>query len=154
MHQEQFELLVLESGPPAEIELSWLQGRHPDAPGERPERSRRGRRRRGGRGRDGLGDSNAAVDPGDSGDEADLLGDEIEEAIDALDESIEEDGVGSLEAGREPVEDRDAGDGSAVRPGIEPGSVPELAASPPVEGGEVLQPVDGEVESRIIPRSE
>jgi ribonuclease G len=154
MHQEQFELLVLEPGPPAEIELSWLQGHHPDAPGERPERSRRGRRRRGGRGRDGLGDSNAAVDPGDSGDEADLLGDEIEEAIDALDEGIEGDGVGGLEAGREPVEDPDAGDGQAVRPEIEPGSAPELAASPSVEGDEVLQPVDGEVESRILPRSE
>ena len=122
MHQEQFELLVLEPGPPAEIELSWLQGRHPDAPGERPERVAAGHGAgAGGAGATALGDPNAAVDAGDAGDEADLLGDEIEEAIDALDEGIEEAGGGSLEADREPVEDRDAGDGPVARPEFEPG---------------------------------
>ena len=31
MHQEQYELMVLEAGPPAEIELDWLNDTHPDA---------------------------------------------------------------------------------------------------------------------------
>jgi hypothetical protein len=53
LHQEQFELTVLEPGPPAEIELSWLRDRHPDAPKTEDETSKTGgrRRSRGGRGR-------------------------------------------------------------------------------------------------------
>ena len=133
MHQEQFELLVLEPGPPAEIELSWLQSRHPDSPGDRPEKSRRGRRRRGGRGRDGGGDSDAAMDAG----EADLLGDEIEEAIDGVDDGVE-DRLGEV-----------TGDACEVAAEASP-----AAGADAKEEGEALQPVDGEVESRILPRSE
>ena len=57
IHQEQFELTVLEPGPPLELELSWLRDKHPDARGEsgsddEPRSRRSGRRRgRGGRGR-------------------------------------------------------------------------------------------------------
>ena len=141
MHQEQFELLVLEPGPPAEIELSWLQSRHPDSPGDRPDKSRRGRRRRGGRGRDGGGDSDAAMDAGEAGGEADLLGDEIEETIDALDDGVEagvEDGLGEV-----------TGDACEVAALASP-----AAGADAKEEGETLQPVDGEVESRILPRSE
>lgn len=58
MHQEQYELTVLESGPPATLELSWLNDTHPDARKEKDEEggntSRRSRRRGGrGRGRSG-----------------------------------------------------------------------------------------------------
>ena len=134
MHQEQFELLVLEPGPPAEIELSWLQSRHPDSPGDRPDKSRRGRRRRGGRGRDGGGDSDAAMDAG----EADLLGDEIEEAIDGVDDGVE-DRLGEV-----------TGDACEVAAEASPAA----GADAKKEEGEALQPVDGEVESRILPRSE
>ncbi|MBK7949594.1 MAG: Rne/Rng family ribonuclease [Deltaproteobacteria bacterium] len=80
MHQEQFELLVLEAGPPVELELSWLRSRHPDAAGDRPERGKRGRRRRGGRGRHGSEDAEGSAEESDDLDE---LGDEIEEALDA-----------------------------------------------------------------------
>jgi ribonuclease G len=84
MHQEQFELLVLEAGPPVELELSWLRSCHPDAPGERPERSRRGRRRRGGRGRDDASESSAA-------DDLEELGDEVEEALGEAEDGLDAD---------------------------------------------------------------
>jgi ribonuclease G len=53
LHQEQFELTVLEPGPPAAIELPWLRDRHPDAPKTEEESNKTGgrRRSRGGRGR-------------------------------------------------------------------------------------------------------
>ncbi len=57
IHQEQFELTVLEPGEPAELELPWLRDRHPNAASEKEAgeagKPRNGRRRRrGGRGRD------------------------------------------------------------------------------------------------------
>ena len=62
MHQEQYELMVLEAGPPAEIELDWLNDTHPDARKAKEKQeggeggSKRGRRRGGrGRGRGGNG---------------------------------------------------------------------------------------------------
>jgi ribonuclease G len=55
LHQEQFELSVLEAGPPAELDLPWLRDRHPDAPvaaGEgEPSKNGSRRRSRGGRNR-------------------------------------------------------------------------------------------------------
>ncbi len=74
MHQEQYELTVLETGPPAEIELSWLNDTHPDARKKEEDAeagsgngSKRGRRRGGrGRGRGGDardGESEAAEPP-------------------------------------------------------------------------------------------
>jgi ribonuclease G len=63
IHQEQYELTVLEPGPPAELELSWLNDTHPDARKESDETGgakRSGRRRgRGGRGRGANEDSGA-----------------------------------------------------------------------------------------------
>lgn len=56
MHQERFELTVLDQGSPADLELPWLRDQHPDAVGQDEERSpkRNGRRRgRSGRGRTG-----------------------------------------------------------------------------------------------------
>ena len=52
MHQERFELTVLEPGAPVELDLAWLREQHPDATSEDEEagRKRNGRRRgRGGR---------------------------------------------------------------------------------------------------------
>ena len=61
IHQEQYELTVLDAGPPAELELSWLNDTHPDARGanDEGEGAKRGSRRRGrgGRGRGQSGDS-------------------------------------------------------------------------------------------------
>jgi len=162
MHQEQFELLVLEAGPPVELELSWLQNRHPDAPGERPERSRRGRRRRGGRGRD-AGDDAGPVDEVENLDE---LGDEVEDAlgsVEALDEGIEAEGEAGPDseapaagAGADP----DSGfasttaESSPSDPEARIGVAPQPAEGSGDEASSSSQPVDGEVESRIIPRSE
>ncbi len=60
LHQEQFELSVLESGPPVDLDLPWLRDAHPDAePADGGDSSRTDgkkegrRRRRGGRGRSG-----------------------------------------------------------------------------------------------------
>jgi len=72
IHQEQYELTVVEAGPPVEIELSWLNDTHPDARregkeakgGEENSPKRSGRRRsRGGRDRD-RGPSDDADSPG------------------------------------------------------------------------------------------
>jgi ribonuclease E len=162
MHQEQFELLVLEAGPPVELELSWLHDRHPDAPGDRPERSRRGRRRRGGRGRDADGETGTA----DDAESLDALGDEVEDAlgsVEALDDGIEADDEAGPASERspdqiEPV--RDAGFASAPPQALADasdsglGGAPQAAEAPGAEASSSSQPVDGEVESRIIPRSE
>ena len=58
MHQEQYELTVLEAGPPAELELSWLNDTHPDTrkskgkeEGGNGDGASKRSRRRGGRGR-------------------------------------------------------------------------------------------------------
>ena len=138
MHQEQFELLVLESGPPVELELSWLRNRHPDAPGDRPERPRRGRRRRGGRGRDGSGEASAA-------DDLEELGDEVEEALDGLDSGLDDDGGDGSPGDSQP---------DPVSEAPSEAGAPMAASNSGSEATESLQPVDGEVESRIIPRSE
>ncbi len=158
MHQEQFELLVLEAGPPAELSLSWLQDRHPDAPGDRPERSRRGRRRRGGRGREGFGDPNGPA----GSDEADGLDEEVEEALDAADALGDEPGPDGFDRaeGLDPAEE-------TGEPWSDPApeAIPEVRAEAPVDGPgpepgveataeEPAEAVDGEGESRIIPRSE
>ncbi|MFK7898902.1 MAG: ribonuclease E/G [Myxococcota bacterium] len=48
MHQEQFELTVLEPGPPVDLEISWLKDKHPDAEGEKSSKdAKRGGRKRG-----------------------------------------------------------------------------------------------------------
>jgi ribonuclease G len=54
LHQEQFELSALESGPPVELDLPWLRDRHPDAESDEEaggNKSRGRRRARGGRNR-------------------------------------------------------------------------------------------------------
>jgi ribonuclease G len=53
LHQEQFELMALESGPPLELDLPWLRDVHPDAESSEnePRKNERGRRSRGRRGR-------------------------------------------------------------------------------------------------------
>jgi ribonuclease G len=53
LHQEQFELMALESGPPLELDLPWLRDVHPDAESseKEPRKNEGGRRSRGRRGR-------------------------------------------------------------------------------------------------------
>ena len=52
IHQEQYELSLLDTGPPAELDLSWLNDTHPDARGESEAgTTKRSARGRGGRGR-------------------------------------------------------------------------------------------------------
>lgn len=69
LHQELFELTMLEGGPPATLELPWLRDRHPDAPnseGEEPGKDGGRRRSRGGRGR-----SRGSAETADTADTAD-----------------------------------------------------------------------------------
>ena len=81
IHQEQYELTVLEPGPPAELELCWLNDTHPDArkdgskskeSGDENEGGRKsGRRRgRGGRGR-GQGDDDDTSEASEASDTPD-----------------------------------------------------------------------------------
>ncbi len=156
MHQEQFELLALEAGPPVELELSWLRSRHPDAPGDRPERSRRGRRRRGGRGRDEGADTADTTEADDFAE----LGDEVEEALEGLEEGPDEDRADALDGS--PVDSLREVDptpahetpAAATLPAALPAARPAAASESGAEASSSLQPVDGELESRIIPRSE
>lgn len=74
MHQEQYELMVLEPGPPVELELDWLKDVHPDAKGSKSsdDEEGSGRRRRRGRGRG----------RGKDAEDADADADATEDAID------------------------------------------------------------------------
>ncbi|MCA9503118.1 MAG: Rne/Rng family ribonuclease [Spirochaetaceae bacterium] len=147
IHQEQFELSVLEAGPPVELELAWLRDRHPDAPRNDPEggngegRGRRGRRRgRGGRGADAAGETVIAAGTLDGPDEDEESGDEGLAAAPQDDAALEPAVAAEVEV--EPA--------TAAEPAVASEALVE--AVPTAE--ETLQPLDGEAESRILPRSE
>jgi len=178
LHQERFELTVLESGPPVEIDLPWLRDRHPDAPKTKDTKdtkdakdakndpdAKRGRRR-GGRGRSRRSES-------------------------AVPESEPAEGAGSPEQGAtqpwakdseaapEPPKERlplaevvpreaeaPKADETPPADAVDLASAPETTPAAPVEdlatatevstsdSVETPQAVDSEAESRILPRSE
>ena len=166
LHQEQFELTVLEPGPPAEIDLPWLRDHHPDAPkargvsrdssdvsesrgprsreaeaGEADELAGGRRRSRGGRGRGRAQRSES----GESGDEAAASDEPLEPEADDGPDGIERESMPDaqdLQAESETIKPtRDDGEGAG-------------SEAPPTEKTETLQAIDSEAESRIIPRSE
>ncbi|HEB91803.1 MAG TPA: Rne/Rng family ribonuclease [Deltaproteobacteria bacterium] len=158
IHQEQFEITVLEAGEPAELDLPWLRDRHPNAPGEEESREagkgRNGRkRRRGGRGRgasevvvaegivEAVGTDDEQVDGAAAALAAATVDVGIEFEADDAEESKDEAPTG---AGKEPAPPDSPPIDTPGGPGSEAG-----ADSP-----ESLQAVDSEAESRIIPRSE
>lgn len=124
IHQEQFELSFLESGPPAEIELSWLNDTHPDArkqDGEGDERGGRRGRRRGGRGR-GRGREADAEREGEED------GDETEAASDAGrrgDEAVAAAGAAAATV-TEPETEQDEAAGASPSRAVEAPSAPSL----------------------------
>jgi hypothetical protein len=148
LHQEQFELSVLEPGSPVELDLPWLRDTHPDAESEarsggtgpdgrsdEGEAKRNGRRRRrGGRGRS----SETLIAEGELPPEGggDGAGD------DASDEPLA--GPVGPPAGEQVAESVE---------GVAPEQSPP-AVEPEGGSGDSPQTVDSEVESRIIPRSE
>jgi ribonuclease G len=152
IHQERFELTVLEHGSPAEIELAWLRDRHPDAQqeGEKPAKRNGRRRGRGGRSR---GSSEVLIAEG-----------ELEPPSPEIETEPEDESTKPLAVAIPAVSDLPAG--APVEPPSGPASAvvepqeasespqPESSSEPVEESPETTQTVDSEAESRIIPRSE
>ena len=177
MHQERFELTVLEPGSPAELNLAWLREQHPDATSgndEAPKTKRNGRRRgRGGRNRSGSEeiiaegevapvDAEAALDETKPGSDSEDASDKpLEVAIPAESDAIEDGPTTETpllaEPAPEPETDAAPTVTEAETPAVAQASVTEAAAEPTEElaeaKAETSQTVDSEAESRIIPRS-
>lgn len=167
LHQEQFELSVLEPGTPVELDLPWLRDTHPDAESEarssdsgpdgkndEGEGKRNGRRRRrGGRGRS----SETLVAEGELPAEEDR--DEAGEDVDGAEPAPTPEPLAlaspaeSSEPNASPLGPA-AGDLAAESAeGVAPEQTPS-AVEPEGGSGDSPQAVDSEAESRIIPRSE
>jgi ribonuclease G len=152
IHQERFELTVLEQGSPAEIELAWLRDRHPDAQQEGDQPAKRNGRRRG-RGGRSRGGSEVLVAEG----ELDPPSSEIE--TEPEDESTKPLAVAIAAVSGLPASapsEPPSGPASAVVESQEASESPqpESGPDPVAESSETAQTVDSEAESRIIPRSE
>jgi len=171
LHQEQFELSVLEPGSPVELDLPWLQDTHPEAESEGrsdgPEPNgkdgegdgkRNGRRRRrGGRGRSSqtvVAEGELPADSPDGTDEGKRAeGVEGVESGDGDPARRGEEARDGLDGGNHASPDTTEDDPSAAR---EPLTLVSPQGSPePGDGsGDSSQAVDAEAESRILPRSE
>ena len=152
IHQERFELTVLEQGSPAELELVWLRDRHPDAQSEDDKPAKRSGRRRA-RGDRDPGRSEVLVAEGEV--DPPSPGTETEQAEDfAKPLAVAIPAVRDLPANApgEPP----SGPASAVVDSQDESesSDPESGPEPVQESSETSQTVDSEAESRIIPRSE
>ena len=176
LHQEQFELSVVESGSPVELELPWLRDTHPDAesrsrsdePGPNGrdgegEGKRSGRRRRGGRGRS----SETLIAEGElpaEDIEVDAVGANADANADADAETDAEPSaaseplaLGSTDGSGEAIPDPNglrAGEPAAESAEEIPAEPPPPAGEPGGGSGDSPQTVDSEAESRILPRSE
>jgi ribonuclease G len=152
IHQERFELTVLEQGSPAELELVWLRDRHPDAQSEDNKPAKRNGRRR------ARGDR----DPGSS--EVLVAEGELDPPSPGTEKEQAEDFAKPLAVAIPAVRDLPAnapgeppsGPASAVVDSQDESesSDPESGPEPVQESSETSQTVDSEAESRIIPRSE
>ena len=183
IHQEQFELTVLEPGEPAELDLPWLRDRHPDARiegeakvengGEASGKQRNGRkRRRGGRGRgaselvvaEGVLDAAAGDEPPEptkTNEPADPMAGEAVEQKEPGDENAKPLAAAAPPAGNSDSEAIPAGEPT---PGPMADGNPVVLDGPNAPTGvetkaaadspETPQAVDSATESRIIPRSE
>jgi len=152
IHQERFELTVLEQGSPAELELVWLRDRHPEAQSEDDQPAKRNGRRRG-RGSRDRGSSERLIAEGKLDPPSPEAGTEQEgESAKPLAVAIA--AVGDL-PGNTPVE-APAGSASAVveSQDSDASTQPESGPDSMEESSDTAQAVDSEAESRIIPRSE
>jgi ribonuclease G len=154
IHQERFELTVLEHGSSAEIELAWLRERHPDAQQEDDQPAKRNGRRRG-RGGRSRGNSEVLIAEGELEPPAPEVETEpVAESTKPLAVAIP--AVSDLPEGA-PLEPPSGPAGAVVEsqetsesPQPEPSSDSDSVEESP----ETTQTVDSEAESRIIPRSE
>jgi ribonuclease G len=165
IHQERFELTVLEQGSPAELDLAWLRDRHPDAQSENAEPAKRNSRRRGrgGRSRDTSEvliaegeleppspslETEAEAEPGSgSGSERD------EESAKPL--AVAVPGVSDLAVSAPGEPPSGPASTTVESPKTSESTNPAESEPDPVEEStETAQTVDSEAESRIIPRSE
>jgi len=155
IHQERFELTVLEQGSPAELDLSWLRDRHPDAENHDEQPAKRNGRRRGRGGRN-RGNAEVLIAEG-----------EIEPpSTEAVEAESEEESAKPLAEAIPAVSEALSPASAAVEPPAGPASRVVEARNPSESAGSVSgtepleessetgQTVDSEAESRIIPRSE
>jgi ribonuclease G len=152
IHQERFELTVLEHGSSAEIKLAWLRDRHPDAQQEDDQPAKRNGRRRG-RGGRSRGNSEVLIAEG----ELEPPAPEIE--TEPVDESAKPLAVAIPAVSDLPVSapvEPPSGPASAVVESQDASESPqpESSSESVEESPETTQTVDSEAESRIIPRSE
>jgi len=152
IHQERFELTVLEQGSPAELELVWLRDRHPEAQREDDQPAKRNGRRRG-RGSRDRGSSELLIAEGKLDPPSPEAGTE-QEGESAKPLAAANAAVGDL-PGNAPVE-APAGSASAVveSQDSDASTQPESGPDSMEESSDTAQAVDSEAESRIIPRSE
>jgi hypothetical protein len=155
IHQERFELTVLEQGSPADLDLVWLQDRHPDAPKtDDPQPKRNGRRR--GRGRTEVLVAEGEIDPSPVDVEVPV---DVVAPVDVDVESDEESAKPLAEAlpsesglPTNPPEAIEAAAAESTTAGSAPTA--ETESDPGAESTETTQAVDSEAETGIIPRSE
>ena len=172
MHQERFELTVLEPGAPVELDLAWLREQHPDAASEQDGKTKRNGRRRGRGGRSRTESEEIVATGAIAVDESETVTDEPEsdQAADLnsdLDKPLEvaETGVpdstppADTPESTTPESASNLADIPAVAPAessVTPTESVATTDSPDSTGpreAETSQPVDSEAESRIIPRS-
>jgi ribonuclease G len=183
LHQEQFELSVLESGPPVELDLPWLRDTHPDAGGgEENGTKKNGRRRsRGGRGRSSekvVAEGEVSAEGGDTPDAADTnVGESESETPAELDTpaALTASAPEAEQAGARGAEQATRAQAGSTLEADAPSTRTEVAAPGPETTGtgsealaasasperssepkssEAPQAVDSQAGSRIIPRSE
>lgn len=140
IHQERFELSVLEPGSPAELDLAWLRDRHPDAPAKTDPQATRNERRR-----------------GNVGSEVLIAEGEIEGPSVEIEVETDEESAKPLEVAL-PTENHPPTSGTNEAGGAEVealnSSAPEPKPAAHEDSTETAETVDSKAESRIIPRSE
>lgn len=165
IHQERFELTVLEQGSPVEIDLAWLRDRHPDAQREDAEPTKRNGRRRG-RGGRSRGSSEVVIAEGELDPPTTEIESESEEnsakplavaipAVSSLPTSAEDGPPSGPAEPTEPAElTKPAEAASESQESSDSTNADKSGPDPVTESTETAQTVDSEAESRIIPRSE
>jgi len=174
MHQERFELTVLEPGSPAEIDLAWLREQHPDAASDEETKPKSNGRRRG-RGSRSRNSSEKVIATGEiAPDELEVSAEETDATVETEASSekplevvppAESDAEDTGLAAEAPPSDESLAEPEIAEPAVVTDKVPtttesdlaETAATAALDTSdsatETSQTVDSEAESRIIPRS-
>jgi ribonuclease G len=166
IHQEQFEVIALDEGPPVELPLRWLRDPAEIAAEEQKQvagngrRAGRGSRRGRGGSRGGAAaanDENVAAE-GNGVEESADAGTEQEPASEGTGESTQEaltatENATALEPDRGVESPRAEPPGAGDGPADPQAPLTESAPSMPTGAPEISQTLDDEAESRILPRS-